>query len=82
MRKTEQSWATRKLPPVTVEEIERHLDLVAMLMEKAGKKAHLLLPIWQRLETELQKQKDAEAMIAAARARLTRSRDRTAARSA
>ncbi|KQZ81908.1 hypothetical protein ASD64_09140 [Mesorhizobium sp. Root157] len=82
MRRSQQSWATRKLPPVTVDEIERHLDLVAMLMDKAGRKAHLFLPIWQWLEEELQKQKDADAMMAAARARLIRSQDRTATQSA
>lgn len=73
MKKPRQSWATRALPPVTVEEIERHLDLVAWLMDKAGRKADLYLPIWRRLELELKKRREADAMIASALARLTRS---------
>lgn len=81
MKKPRQSWATRELPPVTVQEIETHLDFVAMLMEKAGRKADLYLPIWQRLELELDKRRQADSIIAAARARLTRSTDRTAAQS-
>ena len=79
MKTHRQSWATRPLPPLTVAEIERHLDLVAWLMDKAGKDADLYLPIWRRLERELTKQRDAEAIIASAKARLTRSSDRTAA---
>jgi hypothetical protein len=79
MKRQRQSWATRKLPPLTSAEIERHLDLVAWLMDKASGKAHLFLPIWRRLELELAKQKEAETMIEAARQRLRRSQDRTAA---
>lgn len=82
MSKPRLNWATRPLPPVTVEEIERHLDLVAELMEKAGRDADLLLPIWRRLQLELKKRKDADAILAEARSRLTRSRDQTAAQSA
>lgn len=77
-----QSWATRPLPPVTVEDIERYLDTVARLMDKAGRKADLYLPIWRRLQLELKKRQDADALLAEARARLTRSKDQTAARSA
>lgn len=67
------SWATRPLPPVTVEEIERHLDLVADLMDKAGRDAELLLPIWRRVQLELAKRKEADGLLAAARARLAQS---------
>lgn len=73
------NWATCKLPPVTAERIEFYLDIVAEQMEKVGKEAELYLPIWHRLERELEKQREKEAALAAARARLTRSRDRTAA---
>lgn len=76
------SWATRPLPPVTVADIERYLDTVARLMSKAGRKADLYLPIWRRLQLELDKRKEADAIIAEARSRLTRSRDQTAGRSA
>jgi hypothetical protein len=73
------SYANAKLPPVTIEEIERHLDLVAELMVKAGKKADLLLPIWRRLERERDTRKETEAAIAAARDRVRRSREGLAA---
>lgn len=76
------NWATRPLLPVTADEIERHLDLVAELMERAGRDADLLLPIWRRLQLELKKRKDADAILAEARSRLTRSRHQTAGQSA
>ncbi|WP_421912767.1 hypothetical protein [Mesorhizobium sp.] len=77
-----QSWATRPLPPLTVEEIEGHLDLLAELMQLAGRKADLYLPLWRRSQLELKKRKETDAILAEARARLTRSKDQTAARSA
>lgn len=79
MKRRRQSWATRPLPPLTVEEIEDHLDFVAGRMQKAGRDAELFLPIWRRLELELAKRREADALLAAARARLTRSTDRSAA---
>jgi hypothetical protein len=79
MKRQRQSWATRKLPPLTSAEIEKHLDFVAWLMDKAGGKAHLYLPVWEWLEELLAEQKRAEAMIESARQRLRRSQDRTAA---
>ena len=81
-RRPRQSWATRPLPPVTVAEIERHLDLVARLMDGAGKDAELYLPIWRRCQRELAARKDVETQLAEARQRLRRSSDRTEARSA
>jgi len=79
MKKPRQNWATRPLPPVTAADIERWLDLTAHYMVKAGRRADLYLPIWQRLEEELEKRRVADAAMEAARARLTRSPDRTAA---
>lgn len=67
-----------KRKPVTAEEIERALDLVAGLMDRAGRRAELYLPIWQALERERANLQEADACLAAARERLTRSRDRTA----
>ena len=81
MKTHRESWATRKLPPITSERIEIYLDLLARLMNAAGKDAELYLPVWRRTELELQKQREAEAIMAAARARLTRSMDRTAEQS-
>lgn len=79
MKKPRQNWATCPLPPVTAADIERWLDLTARYMVKAGKRADLYLPIWLRLEEELEKRRVADAAIAAARARLTRLSDQTAA---
>jgi hypothetical protein len=67
---------------VTAARIEKWLDMVAELMDRAGSKAELYLPVWRALERELAKRQEAEASIAAARARLTRSRNQTAERSA
>lgn len=71
--------ATKKRKPVTSEELESFLDLVARLMKKAGKDAELLLPIWRALERELNNRREADTILAAAQARLTRSMDRTLA---
>jgi hypothetical protein len=70
-----------KRKPVTVDEIESFLDLIARLMDKAGRDAELYLPIWRALERELHSRQEAASIFAAARARLTRSQDRTAAQS-
>lgn len=64
--------------PVTAEEIETFLDFVAGLMDRNARRAKLLLPIWQALERERANLQEADACLAAARERLTRSRDRTA----
>jgi hypothetical protein len=80
-RKPRETWATRKLPPLTLAEIERHLDLVARMMVRAGPKADLLLPIWRRLEYERDARREADNIIAAARERVQRSQHQTAARS-
>lgn len=81
--KPRQSWATRPLPPLTVEILERHLDIVAAAMSLDARDADLYLPIWRRVQLELKKRKEADAILAEARARLARqSTDRTAARSA
>ncbi|MER8941304.1 hypothetical protein NKH82_17615 [Mesorhizobium sp. M0915] len=69
-----------KRKPVTLDEIETFLDLVAIRMDKLGpQRAELYLPIWRALEREREKRIEASAILAAAKARLTRSLDRTAA---
>lgn len=79
MKKPRQNWATRPLPPVTIEELDRHLDLIARLMQAAGRRADLYLPIWRRVQREREARSAADTQIAAALARLTRSPDQTAA---
>lgn len=68
--------------PMTAARVERCLDILAGIMAGAGQNAHLGVPLWKRLERELERLRDEEAVIAAARARLTRSTGRTEARSA
>lgn len=72
----------QKKTVVTAARIEKWLDMVAEFMERAGKRKELYLPIWRALERELAARQEAEALIAAASARLRRSKDRTAERSA
>lgn len=67
--------------PPDAAEIEGFLDYMAGLMTRNPREAHLMLPIWRTLERELKKAQEAEAIIAAARDRLTRLKDRTVAQS-
>ncbi|MCO5071097.1 MAG: hypothetical protein M9944_07815 [Rhizobiaceae bacterium] len=79
--KPRETWATRKLPPLTLAEIERHLDMLARLMVDAGPRAYLYLPVYRRVLKEQEKQQDAEALIAGAHARVRRLSGQTEARS-
>jgi hypothetical protein len=81
MKRQRQSWATRKLPPLTLAELERHLDFVAALMVRWPDRADLLVPIWRRIEREREGRRDTDAIIQAARDRVRRLSDRTEARS-
>jgi hypothetical protein len=59
----------RKKQPVTAARVEAALDTLAWIMSKS-RNANLLVPIWKRLEGELERLKDEEAVVAAARARV------------
>jgi hypothetical protein len=65
--------------PVTAERLERALDRLAEIMIDLGDEGRACIPIYERLDRELLAIRRAEDTMAAARARLTRSRDRTAA---
>lgn len=67
--------------PMTAARVERAIDTLASVMATAGPDAPLLIPIWKRLQTELERLKDEEAILSAARARVTQSQDQTATRS-
>lgn len=57
----------RKKKPMTAERVENALDILAGIMAKAPKgEAVLLVPIWKRLETELEVLRDAEDVVALA----------------
>jgi hypothetical protein len=72
----------RQKQPITAERVERALDTLAWIISKAGADAHMGAPLWRRLETDLERLREEEAIIAAAQARLKRSKDRTEALSA
>lgn len=67
---------------VTAARVEQCLDQLAAIMQRAGPHAHLAVPLWKRLEVELARLREEEEIVAAARDRLRRSPDRTAAQSA
>ncbi|TPM15520.1 hypothetical protein [Mesorhizobium sp. B2-3-5] len=60
--------------PVTLDEIEAGLDLVARLMEKFPRQAELMFPHWRALERERGKCIEAATILAAAKARLAGTR--------
>ncbi|MBX3580037.1 MAG: hypothetical protein KF723_22765 [Rhizobiaceae bacterium] len=59
------------LPPVTRELLERHLDMLAGLMHRTGKRGRLLLPVYRRVKRELDKFNEDEALMDDARRRAT-----------
>jgi hypothetical protein len=69
-------------PPVVINsaKLEECLDKLAFVMSRA-KDASIYLPLWKRLEHELDMQRDVENVLAAAAARVKRSKHRTEARS-
>lgn len=57
----------RKKKPMTAERVDNALDILAGIMAKAPKgEAVLLVPIWKRLETELEALRDAEDVVSIA----------------
>lgn len=57
----------RKKKPMTAERVENALDILAGIMAKAPKgEAVLLVPIWKRLETELETLRDEEDVVSLA----------------
>lgn len=79
MKRKREGWATRKLPRLTIEETERHLDMLAILMTRGTKReAELLLPIWRRVQREHDALRDASDIMAAARLRFQQLSQRTA----
>lgn len=73
--------ARSRKKPMTAARVEHAIDTLASVMASAGSDATLLIPIWKRLQTELERLKDEEAIIAEARERLRQSKDRMATQS-
>lgn len=69
------------LPPrVTVREMEVLLDRLAIEMEAMGRKAVVLVPIYDRLEGAIVRRLREDAVLDSARARVRRLKGRTAVR--
>ncbi|MNL77287.1 hypothetical protein D3C87_2034340 [compost metagenome] len=58
--------------PVTIEDIEFAMDEVALAIDMAGAKGVVYLPIYERLERELQKCRARQSTLSSVRARLQR----------
>jgi len=67
--------------PITPERIERALDRVAEMIVVYGEEGRDFLPLYERLERELQEYQATEAKLAAVHQRFQRLQDRTAGRS-
>lgn len=58
---------SRKKPPLTAERVENALDILANIMAGAPKgEAVLMVPLWKRLESELELLRDAEEVVSKA----------------
>ena len=69
-------WAARHssstAPVITTEILERCLDRLAQIIVQAGDKGAVYLPIYERLETELERLKATEERMARVRERIKR----------
>lgn len=63
---------------VTPERLDNALDRLAEVMIFMGDKGHIYLPIYERLEQELEQMRSADNKMSAVHARLKRSQDRKA----
>lgn len=63
--------ATRRAP-VTIERIERAMDEVALAIDMAGDRGVVYLPIYERLDRELQACRATQTTLTSVRARLSR----------
>lgn len=58
--------------PITVETLETALDRLAVIMSEAPEEGVAYLPIWHRLERELEALRNQDDALAGVRARLAR----------
>jgi hypothetical protein len=68
-------WAARRVPlntVITAETLEKCLDRVAEIIVQAGEKGAVYLPIYERLESELEKARAIEARMERVRTRAKR----------
>ena len=55
---------------VSVEVLEKHLDRLALAIDRAGKRGAIYLPIYERIEAKLEELRAKEARMERARQRL------------
>ena len=55
---------------VDVEVLEKHLDRLALAIDRAGKRGAMYLPIYERIEAKLEELRAKEAQMERARQRL------------
>lgn len=67
--------------PITIDRIERCLDRLAQIMVASGAEGRVYLPIYERLESELESMRDADGKMSRIYARVRQSKDRRATRS-
>lgn len=65
-------------PALTPEMYEEALDLLAEKITGYGERGRELLPMYQRLERELEALRAEDALLASVRARVTQSKNQTA----
>lgn len=58
--------------PVTIERIERAMDEVALAIGMAGDRGAIYLPVYERLERELQECRARQSTLSSVRVRLER----------
>jgi hypothetical protein len=66
-------WAARRLSAsaaITTDVLEKCLDRLAQIIVQAGEKGVVYLPIYERLEAELEKARAIEARLARVRGRV------------
>ncbi len=66
---------------ISADRIEKALDKLAGFMVRLGARGPTLLPIYERLEKELEARREVDGKMAAVRARLKQSKGRKAAAS-
>jgi len=71
----------RPSDPVTIEQLEKCLDILADAISKAGREGDLYFPIWERIEKEIELRRQKQDLHAAVRERLRRSKGQTAVQS-
>jgi len=69
-RRHRESHSNKLRVEVSVEVLEKHLDRLALAIDRAGKRGAIYLPIYERIEAKLEELRAKEARMERARQRL------------